>query len=284
MNHLLKASLIAAVLCPTLFIACSKSSNPSPATPANTVRLSSNATFGNILTDSAGNTLYFYSPDAKGLSTCVNGCLAAWPSFYTPKLTLDNGLADSDFSVIQRPDGSPQIAYKGWPLYYFAQDTKAGQINGDGLDNVWFVAKPDYSVMLAVGALKGGDSLYFDSLAQVSPTPVSTEYITDDRGNTLYNFKFDSAGLNKYTKSDFSNNAAWPIYQLTAVAKVPSVLNPANFVIINVYGESQLTYKGWPLYYFEGDGGVRGNTAGVSVPTAGSAVWPVAREFANPAP
>lgn len=284
MNHLLKATLIAAILCPTLFIACSKSNNPPPATPANTVRLSSNATFGNILTDSAGNTLYFFSPDVKGQSVCTGACLAAWPSFYTPKLTLDNGLADSDFAVIQRVDGTPQITYKGWPLYYFANDTKAGQVNGDGLDNVWFVAKPDYSVMLAEGPLKGADSLNYDSVGHSSGTAVSVEYMTDPYGVTLYTFSHDSAGINKFTASDFSNNSVWPIYQLSAVGKVPSVLNPSNFAVINVYGKSQLTYNGWPLYYFGGDGGVRGNTAGVSVPVSGAGIWPVAREFSSPAP
>jgi predicted lipoprotein with Yx(FWY)xxD motif len=285
MKYVLKASLIAAILCPAAFFGCSKSSNnPTTPTPANTVRLSNNATFGNILTDSAGNTLYFFSPDVKGQSVCTGGCLAAWPSFYTPKITLDNGLQDSDFAVIQRVDGSLQTTYKGWPLYYYTNDTKAGQVNGDGLDNVWFVAKPDYSVMLAEGTIKGADSLNYDSTGQVITTAVSVEYITDDRGVTLYSFSHDSAGVNKFTTANFSDNSIWPIYQVSVVGKVPSVLSPANFAVINVFGKSQLTYKGWPLYYYGGDNGVRGTTAGISIPKSGSDVWPIAREFAAPAP
>jgi predicted lipoprotein with Yx(FWY)xxD motif len=286
MNYLVKAALAAGLVCPIALSSCSKSNNYSapPSPPANTVRITNNTTFGNVLTDSAGNTLYFFSPDANGQTACTGPCLAAWPSFYTPKVTADAGLQASDFGFIKRPDGGLQSTYKGWPLYYFAQDTKAGQVNGDGLESVWFVAKPDYSVMLAVGALKGADSLSYDSLGHSSATPVATEYFTDDKGVTLYTFSHDTAGANLFTKSDFSNNSVWPIYQVSAVGKIPSILKASDFSVITVFGKTQLTYKGWPLYNFGGDGGVRGNTAGVSVPTAGAAIWPVARQFANPAP
>lgn len=286
MNYLSKASLIAAVACPIVLSSCSKSSgyNSPPAPPANTIRITNSTTFGNVLTDSAGNTLYFFSPDATGQTTCTGGCLAAWPSFYTPKVTADAGLQSSDFGVITRPGGTLQTTYKGWPLYYFAQDTKAGQINGDGLDNVWFVAKPDYTVMLSMGRLKGADSLFYDTLGHSIATATPFEYMTDDKGVTLYTFSHDSASVNKFTKSDFSNDSVWPIFQVSSVGKVPSILKTSDFGVINVFGKTQLTYKGWPLYHYGADGGVRGNTAGVSVPTPGAGIWPVARQFASPAP
>lgn len=288
MNYLLKATLIAAIVCPAALSSCSKSSSPStptpPATPANTVRITNNATFGKVMTDSAGNTLYFFSPDANGQTACTGPCLAAWPSFYTPKVTMDTGLNAADFGVIHRPEGTLQTTYKGWPLYYFANDPKAGDVNGDGLENVWFVAKPDYSVMLAVGAYKGADSLFYDSTGHSVAAPVATEYFTTDRGVTLYAFSHDTANANLFTKSDFSNNAVWPIYEVTGVGKLPSVLSASNFTTINVFGKTQLTYKGWPLYNYGGDGGVRGNTAGCSVPTPGAAIWPVVRQFSAPAP
>jgi len=46
------------------------------------------------------------------------------------------------------------------------------------------------------------------------------------------------------------------------------------FAIINLYGKHQLTYKGWPLYYFAGDTKTRGSTKGITIPTPGSK-WPV---------
>ncbi|AMK33594.1 Putative lipoprotein [Pseudomonas putida] len=41
-----------------------------------------------------------------------------------------------------RDDGSSQWAYKGKPLYTFIKDKKAGETTGDGMKDVWHVAKP----------------------------------------------------------------------------------------------------------------------------------------------
>src|ERR1700742_3169363 len=105
MNYLSKAAMVAGVVCAAGLYSCSKSNGYSapPAPPANTIRITNNATFGNVLTDSAGNTLYFFSPDANGQTACTGACLAAWPSFFTPKITADAGLNASDFGTITRP-------------------------------------------------------------------------------------------------------------------------------------------------------------------------------------
>ncbi|MCH5686796.1 hypothetical protein LWM68_22570 [Niabella sp. W65] len=63
---------------------------------------------------------------------------------------------------------------------------------------------------------------------------------------------------------------------------VPSVLDKSLFSVIDVFGKKQLTYKGWPLYYFGEDGMVMGASKGVSVPAPG--IWPVATRGLNPAP
>ena len=91
----------------------------------------------------------------------------------------------------------------------------------------------------------------------------------------------DSSNINKFTKPDFSNNPSWPIYE-TSDIMVPSILDKALFGSITVFGKKQLTYKGWPLYYFGQDNYVRGATKGVSVPTPG--IWPVAVKGLTPAP
>ena len=254
-----------------LACACSKndSSTPPYTNPNKGVALANNATLGSILTDSAGNTLYFFSPDATDNSSCTGGCIAAWPVYYTPTATTDAGLSASDFATITRTDGLLQTTYKGWPLYYYQNDSKAGDVNGEAVNSVWFVAKPDYSLMLMNNQLVGADTKQYKS--DLTEGAGVTQYFTDDKGRTLYAFSPDSFNVNKFTKSDFSNNAVWPIYEMADVKSIPSTVTASDVAVIDVFGKKQLTYKGWPLYYF-GQDAKRGDTKGVSVPAPG--VWP----------
>jgi len=258
------------------------SGTPDPIPENNAVRLSSNATFGNILTNAEGFTLYFFSPDSKSVSNCNDNCAAVWPAFFSEELTLDNGLNASDFGTITRADGQSQNTYKGWPLYTFSNDSEAGQVNGDGSGGVWFVAKPDYSIMLVRSQLVGRDSNGVETNLNSSfePGDEDTFYITDDRGNTLYHFSNDDNANNTFTNSDFSNNASWPIFN-AALQNVPSALSLNDFDVIDVFGESQMTYKGWPLYNFGGDSN-RGDNFGVGFPVAG--VWPILNQDTEVAP
>jgi predicted lipoprotein with Yx(FWY)xxD motif len=256
-----------------IFNACSKSTYGNTPTPVPVIsfQIKMDSHFGSIIVDSNGNTLYFYSLDAGDSSACTGNCAIAWPVAYATNPTFGTGLADSDFSFISRPDGSKQTTYKGWPLYTFSGDTAPGQISGDGFKNVFFVAKPDYTVMLANNQLVGNDGVKYDSTYK--PGVGLTQYLTDDRGITLYSFSLDKADSNKFTKSDFSNDSFFPIVQLTSTQNVPSILNKSMLGTITVFGKTQLTFKGWPVYRFGADSLQRGNTKGVSVPTPG--FWPL---------
>lgn len=240
---------------------------------ANSVQLRTDATFGKVLTNADGFTLYFFAPDAKGTANCLGGCAEAWPAFFSEDLSLDAGLDASDFGIITRSDGQSQNTYKGWPLYTFANDTQAGDINGDGNGGVWFVGKPDYSIMLVRAQLVGRSSTGTEAnlTSAFEPGDEETFYLTDDRGNTLYHFSNDENANNTFTAPDFSNNGAWPIYH-TEIENVVSALNTSGFGVIDVFGRSQTTYKGWPLYTFGGDEN-RGDNYGVGFPQAG--VWPI---------
>jgi predicted lipoprotein with Yx(FWY)xxD motif len=255
-----------------MLTSCSKTSNgsygsnpnPQPYTPSSTVKLSTSATLGKILTDSAGLSLYFYSLDANGSSACTGGCLTAWPAFYIASPAVGDGLVATDFATIIRGDGSKQTTYKGWPLYYYQFDAKAGDINGDAVDNTWFVAKPDYTVMLVNNQLVGNDGIQYDSLYAQGQQIV--QYLTDDRGVTLYSYSLDKYNTNNYTSADFSNNSYWPIYQSSAISSVPSIIPKSLFNVIMVFGKYQVVFKGWPLFYFGSDSNHRGSTKGASAP------------------
>ncbi|MFP4365804.1 MAG: fasciclin domain-containing protein [Bacteroidales bacterium] len=229
-----------------------------------------NDTYGSILADGAGNTLYFFTQDADGSSACTGGCLDNWPVFYNESLYLSAGLDPDDFGSIDRGNGIMQTTYKGWPLYYFADDNEAGDVNGEGVIDKWFVAKPDYTIMLTDNQLVGNDGVNYTG--DYGEGDEVIQYLVDAYGNTLYTWTNDRNNRNRFTASDFSNNSAWPIFNAEGMI-IPSTLNSDDFDVIDVYGESQLTFKGWPLYYF-GQDDMRGETNGVSVPSPG--VWPVA--------
>jgi len=260
-----------------LLLSCSDNTDPQPdptTQTSNEIKLTDNSTYGQILTDGNGVTLYFFASDASGQSTCVDGCLDKWPIFYVETPELATGLNASDFSSITHSNGEMQTTYKGWPLYYYAPSgdgtiESAGATAGEGVGSVWFVAKPDYTVMLVKEQLVGNDGTNYKS--DYTAGDETTTYLVDAEGNTLYSWINDFSGKNKFTKSDFSNNSSWPIYE-TEIGAIPSTLNSSDFAVIDVFGKKQLTYKGWPLYYFGQDAN-RGDNKGVSVPAPG--VWPV---------
>ncbi|HJR92140.1 MAG TPA: hypothetical protein VJ938_06855 [Acidimicrobiia bacterium] len=93
---------------------------------------------GTILVDDGGNTLYLFVPDAQGESTCYDDCEANWPVF-AGEVSAGEGVDDSLLGTTERTDGTVQATYNGWPLYYFANDAAAGDTNGQGINDVWWV-------------------------------------------------------------------------------------------------------------------------------------------------
>ncbi|MEO5891023.1 MAG: hypothetical protein ABIQ31_12260 [Ferruginibacter sp.] len=247
---------------------------------------STNAQTARHIVDKDGKTLYFFSNDVNGLSNCTGGCIANWTAF-NPDMTtttFSDGLQSSDFASVTLASGEKQTTYKGWPLYYYTPGgvaEAAGQTTGEGIGNVWFVAKTNYSIMIANFQLTGINGINYKS--DYTPGDGRTNYFTDGNGLTLYAFAKDSAFLNKYTKPDLSNNANWPIYETENIT-VPSTLDKSLFVVIDVLGKKQLTYKGWPMYYFGPDNSVRGVNKGVSIGATPGSAWPVIVKDAVPAP
>lgn len=92
----------------------------------------------NFLTDSKGMSLYIFDKDSKGVSNCTGGCLKIWPPLSTNLISPD---LSANITVINRPDGSKQYAWKEMPLYYYASDQKPGDTNGDGIGGIWHLIK-----------------------------------------------------------------------------------------------------------------------------------------------
>ena len=99
---------------------------------------------GSIVVDSKGRTLYAFTKDVDGTSTCVDGCAKAWPAvLVNGDIAVGTGLDKGQFTTVARVDGTKQLKLGKWPLYYFSGDTAAGETNGQGSGGSWFVIGKD---------------------------------------------------------------------------------------------------------------------------------------------
>ena len=153
--------------------------------------------------------------------------------------------------MITRTDGSNQVTYNGWPLYYFASDETAGDAEGQGSGDVWFV------VSVYGGPKQTGAAV------TTSEHPELGVILTDASGRTLYLFTVDERD-----KSNCLGGCAlaWPplltIGDPTADA---DIAEERLSTIIRSDDSEQVTYNGWPLYYYEpdrGPGDTRGQNSG----------------------
>ena len=120
-----------------LILAMSVSSYAADKMPAG-VKVEKTA-LGPVLADSKGMTLYTFDKDATpGKSACNGQCAQNWPPLAAKAAAKPMG----DWTVVTRDDGSKQWAYKGKPLYTWVKDSKPGDTSGEGVNNVWHVAKP----------------------------------------------------------------------------------------------------------------------------------------------
>lgn len=98
---------------------------------------------GKYLTDTEGKTLYWFKKDSSGKSACSGPCLEKWPIYYRETVAAPKGIKEGEFGTITREDGKKQTTFRGYPLYYWINDQQAGEINGQGVNNVWYVINPD---------------------------------------------------------------------------------------------------------------------------------------------
>lgn len=202
-----------------------------------TVYVGDNEDLGKFLVGPNGFTLYRFEPDPRGegASACTDQCLENWPA-----LTVENEEEFSagmnipgEFTFFEREDtGEIQVAYNGWPLYFWVNDEAVGDATGHEVNDVWFVVVPETVVL-------GGNEELGDFL--VGPD-----------GFTLYIFANDEEGVSNCVDACAEN---WPPLtvgqndQLVAGEDVPGELG----TIEREDGSLQVTYDGMPLYYWIND-------------------------------
>lgn len=107
------------------------------------VNLATDPTLGEFLVDDKGMTLYMFSNDEPDKSNCSGNCLVAWPPFLSEgEPQAGDGVDQSLLGTTEMPDGTLIVTYNHMPLYYWMNDTKAGDVTGQGNNDVWWVVSP----------------------------------------------------------------------------------------------------------------------------------------------
>ncbi len=137
-----------------------------------TVKTVQNAKFGTVLVAANGKTLYRYTPDSKGVNRCSSNatCNKYWPALLVKpgvRPTAGSGVSASLLGTIKAGHGLRQVTYAGWPLYYFAGDKRAGQVNGEDFQQSWYVVDTKGALVKHAVNQSAGNS-------SPSPAPTTT--------------------------------------------------------------------------------------------------------------
>jgi predicted lipoprotein with Yx(FWY)xxD motif len=119
------------------------------------IKVKRDAELGMIVTDGKGRVMYRFDKDRVDKTNCFGDCKKAWPPvpFTTRKKVKVEGIDRDLVDFIERKDGPAcQLTINGWPMYYFAKDQAAGDTEGQGVKNVWWVVSPQgKKITTAVG-------------------------------------------------------------------------------------------------------------------------------------
>jgi predicted lipoprotein with Yx(FWY)xxD motif len=113
--------------------------------PPTTIVVEKTHSWGPVLALSTGWTVYRLTRDPMNKSTCEAECAKYWPPVVlAPGQKGPVGKGVGHLGILARPGGVLQVTYEGIPLYRFAGDTEAGQINGNVKNSFgqWWVVNP----------------------------------------------------------------------------------------------------------------------------------------------
>ena len=222
---------------------------PTPAAPDGTTDPNALVHFeesplGTILVDQQGFTLYAFLNDTDGESTCTGDCLANWPAVVVEGEINVGDLDPAQFSTVDNAEAGPMLKMGDWPLYRFAGDAAPGDVNGQGVGEVWYV----------VGPLGAPATLVNTRETSAGPILVNSE------GMTLYAFLNDTEGETTCVDDCAAN---WPPALLEE--HDAGVLDPALWSTVEHPTGAMLKIGDWPLYTFAADaapGDVNGQGVG----------------------
>lgn len=111
---------------------------------AKSVWVSEKEPFGQYLVDDEGKSLYMLETDTQAtgsteaVSVCSGECVEEWPLLTTTgEPEAGDGVDASMLGTIARDDGTMQVTYSGWPLYYYHDDQTSGGTGGQDVHDDW---------------------------------------------------------------------------------------------------------------------------------------------------
>ncbi len=239
-----------------------------PAAMGVQVNLATKDVVGSYLVDSKGFSLYFYTKDTPGVSACTSaGCLKAWPILEATGDPVGGQGVTGKLGVITRTDGKKQVTMNDLPLYYYTPDKAAGDITGQGVGGVWYLADAT-GAMIKVGAATPAPTNTPAAASSGVQVNLGTKdgvgsFLVDGKGFSLYLFTKDTAGVSACTSAGCLS--AWPILEATADPVAGTGVTGKLGVITRTDGKKQVTINDMPLYYYTPDkaaGDINGQAVG----------------------
>lgn len=179
-----------------------------------TVGSAHNGTLGEILVSASGRTLYHTSSEKRGAITCTGACAVTWPPLLIPahgKPVAGPGVSASKLGTVKRPNGQLQVTYDGLPLYLFSGDTKAGQVNGQGLGGLWHALTPSgTAVAKVVAATKTASSSgSTSSMGGGSSTSTTSSSAASSSSSSMSTTSTTSSSAASTTSGSTASAAMW---------------------------------------------------------------------------
>jgi predicted lipoprotein with Yx(FWY)xxD motif len=140
---------------------------------------------GTVLATSSGRTLYHFTADPSGKSTCQGACAKVWSPLFLPKgdthVKGPHGL--KGLTTIREPHGKLQVAFHGEALYRYVEDTKKSQAKGQGVEGKWFAVLESGATDSSSGASPASTTTSSTATPTTSTAP-STPSSTNTQSTT----------------------------------------------------------------------------------------------------
>ena len=143
------------------------------------------------------------------------------------------GVDASKLGTTNRTDGTVQVTYNGWPLYYYEKDKAPGDVVGQDVGGVWYVI-----------SAAGEKVKRQQRIVNLGKNDTLGSFLVDDKGMTLYLFTKDTPNTTVcYDKCA----TAWPPLLTTGSPVAGEGVDASKLGTTNrTDGTVQVTYNGWP--------------------------------------